>query len=66
MNRHLRACIFASPPPPIGGVSSIVGMLMHSFASFDSLGFYSPLPKQSGYQNILRPIRNSFLLLRAV
>ena len=66
MKRHLRACIFASPPPPIGGVTSIVGMLMHSFASFDSLGFYSPLPKKSSCLNVLRPIHNSFLLLRAI
>ena len=36
------------------------------FCFFDSLGFLFPLPKKSGYLNVLRPIRNSFLLLRAV
>ena len=39
MNRHLRACIFASPPPPIGGVTQLSDA--YAFFCFDSLGFYS-------------------------
>lgn len=66
MKPLLRAHIFASPPPPLGGVASIVSMLKHSLASFAELGFSSPQPKGSGPLVFIRPISNLVLLFRAV
>ena len=57
-----RAQIFAAPPPPIGGVASIVNMLQSSLASIDGLGFSSPLPKTSSHSLAVRPLANLLLL----
>jgi glycosyltransferase involved in cell wall biosynthesis len=66
MKPLLRAYIFASPPPPLGGVASIVSMLKHSLASLPELGFSSPQPKGSGPLIFIRPIANLVLLFRVV
>ena len=66
MKPLLRAHIFASPPPPLGGVASIVSMLRDSLASFAELGFSSPQPKGSGPLVFVRPISNLVLLFIAV
>ena len=66
MKPLLRAHIFAAPPPPLGGVASIVNMLKHSLASFDGLGFSSPQPKEGGLSIVIRPMANLLLLCQAV
>ena len=64
--KSVRAHIFAAPPPPLGGVASIVNMLMHSLSSIDGLGFSSPVPKESRFSQTIRPIVNILLLCQAV
>lgn len=65
MTQLMRAVIFASSPPPLGGVSSIVGMLKDSLAAVPCVGFSSPLPKKSGISVLIRPWVNLFLLSHA-
>ena len=67
MNRQMksRALIFASPPPPLGGVSSLVEMLIQSLAQNDAVVFESPLAKQDGLKNLLRPLVNLWRLALA-
>lgn len=67
MNNKPDALIFASPPPPVGGIASIVQMLGEHFSKRDDVMFYAPLPKAepSAWQK-LRPIRNIARLVSAV
>jgi glycosyltransferase involved in cell wall biosynthesis len=67
MSRQIqpRALIFAAPPPPLGGVSSLVAMLMQSMAHNDPVAFASPLAKQGGLPGVLRPLINLWRLARA-
>jgi glycosyltransferase involved in cell wall biosynthesis len=60
-----RALVFAAPPPPVGGVSSIVAMLRQSLVETPGLGFAMPLVKQGGLLGALRPIANLWRLAQA-
>jgi glycosyltransferase involved in cell wall biosynthesis len=60
-----RALVFAAPPPPIGGVSSIVAMLRQSLAGTLGLGFSAPLSKDVGLVSAIRPIVNLLRLVKA-
>ena len=62
-----QASIFAAPPPPLGGVASIVGMLQDNFKASSTVTFASPAPKQSGFfESFFRPLINIFRLIRVV
>jgi len=67
MSDKPRALIFASLPPPAGGVASIVAMLHQSLGQRQDLLFASPLPKGKGAWNgMRRGISNLWKLLWAI
>jgi glycosyltransferase involved in cell wall biosynthesis len=63
--KQSRALIFAAPPPPLGGVSSLVSMLKQSLSRNVAVVFASPLVKQRGIKGVLRPLVNLWRLARA-
>lgn len=61
-----RAMVFASPPPPVGGVASIVQMLHENLSGRADILFAAPLTKTGGMlAGVLRPLRNLARLGRA-
>ncbi len=67
MNNKPDALVFASPPPPVGGIASIVQMLGEHFAGRDDVLFRSPLPRSGAIAwQLFRPIRNIARLFAAV
>ena len=59
MAQQKRALIFAAPPPPLGGVSSLVDMLQQTLKHTPGLVFAAPVTKQKGLvASALRPLLN--------
>jgi glycosyltransferase involved in cell wall biosynthesis len=68
MNVHREsrsALVFAAPPPPLGGVASIVQMLQSGLASHAGVNFGAPMPKlqQAAGRSLSRPVRNVWRLI---
>ena len=58
------ALIFAAPPPPIGGVSSLVLMLLQSMERISSVKFVFPMAKKRGLLGVFRPLINIWFSAR--
>lgn len=56
--RSPRSLVFASLPPPVGGVASIVQMLHANLSGREDILFAAPLSKTDGLAGTLRPLRN--------
>lgn len=53
------ALVFAAPPPPLGGIASIVQMLQSGLAAHAGVHFGAPIPKlQQAGRSFYRPVRN--------
>lgn len=59
------ALVFAAPPPPLGGIASIVQMLQSGLVSHAGVNFGAPLPKlqQAAGRSLSRPVRNVWRLI---
>ncbi len=67
MPKNISALIYATPPPPVGGVASIVAMLYQDFGRRRDVGFMSPQVKgMSSVTKIIRPLVNLVKLIFAI
>lgn len=58
------ALVFAAPPPPLGGIASIVQMLQSGLAAHAGVNFGAPIPKlQHAGRSVSRPVRNLWRLV---
>lgn len=67
MPKKINALIYAAPPPPVGGIASIVAMLHADLGQRSDVGFVSPQVKGSGWiTKISRPLFNFLKLAVAI
>ena len=63
----IKALIFASKPPPVGGIASIVAMLHKGLSHREDISFVSPATKEKGvFSALLRPGKNLYRLIGAI
>ena len=61
------ALIFATPPPPVGGIASLVETLHQAFADRNDIAFVAPIARNPEFAAVLvRPLRNLIRLTQAV